>query len=133
VCWQALPSHASTVQALPSSAHEVPAGCVGHAPVHVPAGQKVLRQSAPTAQASPSAQPGHVPPPQSTAVSLPSLTPLRHDGAAVVVDVVVTVVTDVVEVVGAHWQRSPQIAPPPQPDPPGGSQASPPDTTPSPH
>jgi hypothetical protein len=151
VCWQALPSHASIVHALPSSAHEVPDGSVGHGSVHVPFAQKVLTQSLPPVHASPSAQRGQVPPPQSTAVSLPSCTPLAHGGSVVVLvellvevlvvgtavvvgaEVAVAAVVDVVVVGVGHRQLASHATPPWQPPLPGGSHCSPLDTTASPH
>ena len=87
-----------------------------------------------------------MPPPQSTAVSSPSFTPLPHGGGVVVVLVllvlvvvvvegadVVAVARDVVVTTDGHRQLSLHAPPPAQPLLPGGSQLSPPDTTPSPH
>src|SRR5688500_1769826 len=47
--------------------------------VHLFAVHTRLAQSGPALHASPFAQTGHVPPPQSTSVSSPSFTPFEHD------------------------------------------------------
>src|SRR6185503_6280430 len=98
VCWQVLPSHESSVHELSSSAHGVPAGRVGHGSVQTfSSEQNLLRQSPPFVQARPSAHGAHVPPPQSTAVSSPSFTPLPHGGGMVLVLVLLVLVVVVVE------------------------------------
>jgi hypothetical protein len=142
---------------LPSSAHDVPAGSVAQGSAHEPFAQNVLWQSLPVLQARPSRQGAHVPP-QSTAVSLPSCTPLPHGGNVVVVDVVgpmlvvetkvlvlgvvdgtelvggsLVVVVVVVVVGGGHEQLALHVAPSAQAGAPGGSHSSPADTVPSPH